>query len=383
MRLRTYFLFLCLYVGLSETVFAQFIMFTNDSSDTKVCIVLKYFIPGRPDYEHHRVAACTGVCRVKFVYSAESNMMDMIVVLEGESSIHLKIAPTEDSPFKLRLFTNNKKRVKKFDSSNRGLTIIGGYVTTEKFLEFGCNELSLKPGGIIHLCKKNDGTYSFTNHICLLNTMKLLIKVIKYEELSHCTIDFVRTYMLHHSSTEFQENYSALREVVMQDLLLEDNPPKSMSIISPMNERLIKEATEVTDHGYGAFPVSLELPSELSSEPLSTLAEELLLPCESRDDSLIYQFTDDMNRRLTELYASLAIVPYKPLKLCGAGCGKSSSLHCPCNNVFYCGKVCQKKDWRAGHKLVCTARKKGSKSKKLKPSATATRKSEGEGGAAL
>lgn len=36
--------------------------------------------------------------------------------------------------------------------------------------------------------------------------------------------------------------------------MLEDNLPESMPIISPMNERLIEEATEVTDHGYGVFP---------------------------------------------------------------------------------------------------------------------------------
>jgi hypothetical protein len=44
--------------------------------------------------------------------------------------------------------------------------------------------------------------------------------------------------------------------------------------------------------------------------------------------------------------------------VCSAGCGKPGTLKCPCSKVAYCTKACQKKDWVAGHKKVCTLSKK-------------------------
>jgi len=49
----------------------------------------------------------------------------------------------------------------------------------------------------------------------------------------------------------------------------------------------------------------------------------------------------------------------KRLRTCG-GCKKVFSkpiMSCPCGKAFYCNKKCQRKDWKAGHKLLHKASK--------------------------
>ena len=52
---------------------------------------------------------------------------------------------------------------------------------------------------------------------------------------------------------------------------------------------------------------------------------------------------------------------YRRCMQCEAWFSRKSDSKCPCNTATYCGRECQKKNWRV-HKLHCTASKSGSTS---------------------
>ena len=51
-------------------------------------------------------------------------------------------------------------------------------------------------------------------------------------------------------------------------------------------------------------------------------------------------------------------------------CGTATTIQCPCNTVFLCGRACQVKNWKT-HKAECPARASRRKGRK--------KKEEGEG----
>jgi hypothetical protein len=350
MRLRMCLLLLCLCFCLSETMFAQLIMFSNRSSETSVCIIVEYNTVGRLDFDQHGVIACEGKCRVKFIYSSEFEKMEMIVVLRGESRILLRITPDCNKYLVLNLFTCRtcKKREQKFDSSNTGLHIRGKYQTDEELLGLSCDKSLLKPGGIIHLCKETDGTCLFTDHTCLLNTMGLLIEGIYHrEKKSWSTTDSIREFALRRPITDVAEKYSNLKDSLYLDSLLEGNPPDTLPEIPVTNEEffgsLVKETTD-----YPAVPEEkFKLPiGVFYDKSLSAFPGESSLNCYRREGGLVCQFTPEteVGCRESEAYEDLALVPYKPLLHC-ATCGRADPpKSCACKKVRYCNKECQKKN---------------------------------------